>query len=527
MTSADTQDAERLGTGGFLTGMDRCLEKTWKVNDSCADEEDRTRFYSKRTEVIKIANLNEQHPKWQYKDLNEKHSLKKGISTFGMSPPNTYFEVGKKRKLEMSYPNRTKRNKLNFTGRSTLGIQEFEELENTGCDDLLEDEWVQRQLDKANTEIGDDEKQEINELISFFPEIKENYYLLGKIGEGTFSTVYKAIDLNHYAYNNEQWKPILYSKSTGLKQREARIVAIKKIYVTSSPKRIANEISILKDLSNCDKVVPIITALRKQDQVVIVLPYIKNDDFRSYYLDMNLEDIKYYFKSLFCALAYTHEHGIIHRDVKPSNFLYSVKKRHGVLVDFGLAEREHDQTATRAAYNRPPPNLNPATAARIYRSFDENGNPGIPRKDGRTSIRANRAGTRGFRAPEVLFKVTNQTVAIDIWSAGVILLCLLTKRFPFFQSTDDTEALLEISVLFGKIQMERLASELNRTFLTNVPTVKDKGIRFEALVKAYSQDAWTELDTTSIFDLLKKCLTLNPTRRISAADALLHPFLAS
>jgi len=33
-----------------------------------------------------------------------------------------------------------------------------------------------------------------------------------------------------------------------------------------------------------------------------------------------------------------HDHAIIHRDLKPSNFLYSVKKKRGLLVDFGLAQ---------------------------------------------------------------------------------------------------------------------------------------------------------------------------------------------
>lgn len=39
-----------------------------------------------------------------------------------------------------------------------------------------------------------------------------------------------------------------------------------------------------------------------------------------------------------------------------------------------------------------------------------------------------RGGTRGFRAPEVLLRCTKQTVAIDIWSAGVILLSILSAR---------------------------------------------------------------------------------------------------
>lgn len=32
-----------------------------------------------------------------------------------------------------------------------------------------------------------------------------------------------------------------------------------------------------------------------------------------------------------------------------------------------------------------------------------------------------RSGTRGFRAPEVLLKISAQTTAIDIWSAGIVI----------------------------------------------------------------------------------------------------------
>lgn len=48
--------------------------------------------------------------------------------------------------------------------------------------------------------------------------------------------------------------------------------------------------------------------------------------------------------------------------------------------------------------------------------------------------------------------------ALDIWSAGIILLCFLTRRFPFFNSNDDTEALAEIMAIFGRRKMERCAA---------------------------------------------------------------------
>ena len=40
--------------------------------------------------------------------------------------------------------------------------------------------------------------------------------------------------------------------------------------------------------------------------------------------------------------------------------------------------------------------------------------------------------------------------AVDVWSAGVVLLCLLTERYPFFLAVDDLSALYEIRCIFGR-----------------------------------------------------------------------------
>ncbi len=179
---------------------------------------------------------------------------------------------------------------------------------------------------------------------------------------GTFSTVYKAEDL-HYEYYQNDWdiepkaganwtsppskrrKNNVSQSSTMLvdsqcqrRHPKPRFVAIKKIYVTSSPMRIQNELELLHDLRGCKAVCPLITAFRHQDQVVAILPHFQHQDFRMFYRGMNVDDIKVYFRSLFEALASVHKHGIIHRDIKPTNFLYDIDRQRGVLVDFGLAE---------------------------------------------------------------------------------------------------------------------------------------------------------------------------------------------
>jgi cell division control protein 7 len=162
--------------------------------------------------------------------------------------------------------------------------------------------------------------------------------------------------------------------------------------------------------------------------------------------------------------------------------------------------------------------------------------PSYPKKDERPSRRANRAGTRGFRAPEVLYKCTQQTTKIDIWSAGVILLTVLTERFPFFHSSDDIDALLELTAIFGKKRMRETALLHGQAFESNIPTYNDNGHSLEKIIlwstnrntqKDAQGNRMSELtkDESEAVGFLEKCLELHPAKRISAKDALVHPFI--
>lgn len=48
-------------------------------------------------------------------------------------------------------------------------------------------------------------------------------------------------------------------------------------------------------------------------------------------------------------------------------------------------------------------------------------------------------------------------LAIDVWSAGMILLFFLAGKFPLLQSSDDIEALMEIATIIGRQKMEKTA----------------------------------------------------------------------
>ncbi|KAL9031213.1 MAG: hypothetical protein Q9196_000749 [Gyalolechia fulgens] len=240
-------------------------------------------------------------------------------------------------------------------------------------------------------------------------------------------------------------------------------------------------------------------------------------------------DIKVYFRSLFTALAAVHRHGIIHRDIKPTNFLYDINRKQGVLVDFGLAEREGTDCTHCLCQDN---NQSRRIKIESSKAFGQPPASGYPKNDQRPSRRANRAGTRGFRAPEVLLKCTAQTTKIDVWSAGVILLTILCQRFPFFNSADDVDALIEIASIFGQKRMKACALLHGTIFECSLPTVGEKGFLLKQIVQwsvsAVRPDEREEIDpeVMECINFLDLCLELDPRKRLSARRALASGFLA-
>lgn len=404
--------------------------------------------------------------------------------------------------------------------------------------------------------------EELDIFIRGFPGLTEQYLPISKIGEGTFSTVYKAIDISHDRYINDGWmfanvpeqdstsymnalfdfvnNPDLYYRTSELplecsfwrskmesyfertkhQSEKPQYVALKRINVTSSPDRILDEIQFIKSLHGCNEVVPIITALRYEDQIVVVMPYFHHQDFRDYLPKFNIQDIMYYMHSLLKAVAHIHDHNIIHRDLKPSNFLYSPSHRRGMLVDFGLAQRYQNENVKSGYKNIPV--VNNTNQIQIVKKSSN----GYYLNDPRPPIKASRAGTRGFRAPEVLFKFSGQSTAIDIWSVGVIFLTLLTGQYPFFNSPDDLESIVEIACIFGQKAMSQAAAIYGRIWNSNIETCPATQVSFKKLCQTFNP-ALTSTIPDDAYDLLGKCLHLNCYERITARDALKHPFFAS
>ncbi|KAL8744012.1 MAG: hypothetical protein Q9190_003697 [Brigantiaea leucoxantha] len=348
---------------------------------------------------------------------------------------------------------------------------------------------VEEQVSNASesSDESEDSYNDVDEAVRFDMSMLEKLFrikalsfkMIDKIGEGIVAVMI-AEDLQYNCYENEwdkqsqgatNWSsPSISSKKEESassnsradsypRSRRPRYVAVKKIYVTSSPLRIQNELELLHDLRGNDSVCPLITAFRHQDQIVAILPYYRHQDFRENY--------------------------------------------HG---------RRAKLESSKALSQQP--------------------SMGYPKNDQRPSRRANRAGTRGFRAPEVLFKCTAQTTKIDIWSAGVILLTILCQRFPFFNSTDDVEAMIEISSIFGQKRMKSASLLHGTVFESTLPTVGQTGFCLKEIVQWSVSNSKSECEEEldpEVMDcvaFLELCLELDPKKRISARRALASDFLS-
>ncbi|KAF8908372.1 kinase-like domain-containing protein [Mucidula mucida] len=436
------------------------------------------------------------------------------------------------------------------------------------------DEFLGGKDDEERMEI----QTEMQELLDAVPQLANDYKLISRLGTGTFSSVYKAIDLHYDKWYNRVWHGRHSPKSSAHYQsvehpRGARVyVALKRIYVTSSPERIRNEIRVMEDSRGCRHVCQLITAFRRQDQVVAVMPYQKNEDFREFFATLPMAGVKEYLRCLLRGLRDTHARGIIHRDLKPANFLYDPCTGKGTICDFGLASVNLDSpspnpkclhtAATRSHLHGQLKSHSQYDISYIKRMQREararNHAPadtiGWPLNDARQPSKANRAGTRGFRAPEVLLKCIDQTAgkfsyvyhSIDIWSVGIMLLLFLTGKFPLFNAGDDIEALMEIATIMGMKRMEKIATLHSRVISTNLPSITPGGMPWREFCSKQNESLeepppacpqWFPhakepvsqeehlADLDNAFDLLEKLMHPESVARITARDALYHPFL--
>ncbi|CAL7951599.1 unnamed protein product [Xylocopa violacea] len=377
---------------------------------------------------------------------------------------------------------------------------------------------------------NDDENKVI--VSNTIPLIKDLFHVHGKVGEGTFSSVFLAT---------------LKSSNSSKK------FALKHLVPTRHPEKIERELQCMQQIGGKDYIVGLELCLRSFETVVFVMPYMRHDKFSEYVQDMTVQETKDYMIALLTALRRVHKFNIIHRDVKPSNFLYDRCNRRYLLVDFGLAQEYVPEKKSNSLKLD-----NSETQAVKRKRSDENSiNFSLKsnKKDtekkcycfgkakvcslciSRPEQTAPRAGTPGFRAPEVLLKHPSQTPAIDIWASGVMMLCILSGTQPFFHSPDDCTALAEITTIFGSNKMQQCAHKLGKKiiFSEDIPGVdivslcqklqkRNKNSLNSKDHNVYEKGSDTQFPKEA-YHLLLKLLDLDYKTRLTADQALNHPFL--
>ncbi len=127
----------------------------------------------------------------------------------------------------------------------------------------------------------------------------------------------------------------------GYDRRVRRKVAVKVLYGSDEPfvRRFEREALAVGTLSH-DNILALYDFGEQRPWYYLVMPYIEGGTLRDYLVKrekLTLEEAGSFLEQIASALQYAHDHGVVHRDVKPSNILLRLDG-HAYLVDFGLVK---------------------------------------------------------------------------------------------------------------------------------------------------------------------------------------------
>jgi cell division control protein 7 len=111
------------------------------------------------------------------------------------------------------------------------------------------------------------------------------------------------------------------------------------------------------------------------------------------------------------------------------------------------------------------------------------------------------------------------------------LLTILARRFPFFNSADDVEAMIEIASIFGQKKMKACAILHGAVFQCTLPTIGDRGYSLAHIIQWSTcpirpeDGEGLDQETQKTVKFLESLLELDPRKRFSARGALASEYL--
>lgn len=225
---------------------------------------------------------------------------------------------------------------------------------------------------------------------------------------------------------------------------------------------------------------------------------------------INLKAVRSYAQQMFMGLSLLRKCNILHADLKPDNILVNEARNLLKICDLGSAGDASENEIT------------PYLVSRFY------------------------------RAPEIILGIPYD-FAIDTWSIGCTLFEMYTGKILFTGRTNNQmlRSIMEcrgkfslkllkkaefgavhfddIDLNFRSMERDKVTGREVTKLINFVKPTRDLKSRLLAGIGVGSGNkviAESELKEVNLFaDLLEKCLSLNPEKRITPAEALKHPFI--
>lgn len=353
--------------------------------------------------------------------------------------------------------------------------------------------------------------------------VEDAYERIGHLGQGTYGEVFKAKD-----------------RETG------EVVAVKKIKMENEkegfPITAVREIKILSMLASSDVV---FKGELMRDSVIRLREIARSDaseendykgsvymvfDFMEHDLAGLLEranqvrladatarglpphkarppfligQVKRYMRQLLLGLQLLQRHNILHRDLKNANLLVN-NKGELKIADFGLA-RSFYKKQTQQQQNSD--GLKPSMSSKPGQSI---------------GTMTNRVITLWYRPPELCLGSEQYGLEVDMWSAGCILVEMLTGR-PLFPGKDEVEEVKLICHVLGMPDEKSMPGCTSWKDYDKV-MMSLSGAHFRSHSTLRSVLRNRGIDDDAAIDLIEKLLALNPSERIPASEAVTHPW---